>query len=183
MKKLACIMATAVVIGTDGSLPATSSAASDMFIKIGEIAGESQDKVYKDTCDVLAWSWGASVPTAPISGGGGATGKPELKELTISKFVDKASPLLFQSVAKGDRFKNATLMVRKAGLYAASFEYMRITLGDVAVTSITPGGSGAEDRFTETITLTYSNVVYTYTPQNPNDGTPGTPVSFNWSAF
>ena len=34
--------------------------AVDMFIKLGDIKGESQDKSHKDEIDVLAWSWGLS---------------------------------------------------------------------------------------------------------------------------
>src|SRR5207248_5111445 len=34
--------------------------AMDMFIKIGELKGESRDKTHKDEIDVLAWSWGIS---------------------------------------------------------------------------------------------------------------------------
>ena len=35
--------------------------AVDMFIKIGDLKGESSDKSHKDEIDVLAWSWGMSL--------------------------------------------------------------------------------------------------------------------------
>ena len=34
--------------------------AVDMFIKVGDISGESKDSVHKEEIDVLAWSWGMS---------------------------------------------------------------------------------------------------------------------------
>ena len=34
--------------------------AVDMFIKIGDVKGESKDKTHKEEIDVLAWSWGVS---------------------------------------------------------------------------------------------------------------------------
>ena len=34
--------------------------AMDMFIKIGDVAGESTDKKHPADIDVLAWSWGLS---------------------------------------------------------------------------------------------------------------------------
>ena len=34
--------------------------AVDMFLKLGDIKGEAQDKTHKEEIDVLAWSWGAS---------------------------------------------------------------------------------------------------------------------------
>jgi type VI secretion system secreted protein Hcp len=33
--------------------------AKDMFFKIGDLKGESQDKKHKDEIDVLSWSWGS----------------------------------------------------------------------------------------------------------------------------
>ena len=43
-----------------------ADAAFDMFIKIGDIKGESADKDHKDEIDVLAWSWGLSTTATPI---------------------------------------------------------------------------------------------------------------------
>ena len=46
--------------------------AMDMFIKIGELKGESRDKVHNDEIDVLAWSWGISNSgSAQVGGGAG----------------------------------------------------------------------------------------------------------------
>jgi len=38
--------------------------AVDMFIKIGDVDGESADKTHAKEIDVLAWSWGMSSPAA-----------------------------------------------------------------------------------------------------------------------
>jgi RHS repeat-associated protein len=65
--------------------------AVDMFIKIGDLKGEAQDKVHKDKIDVLAWSWGASQSGTMHTGGGGGGGKHCIKDLPLSKkSVDKA---------------------------------------------------------------------------------------------
>ena len=45
--------------------------ASDLFIKIGDIKGESLDDKHKDEVDVLAWSWGVSQSGSMHGGGGG----------------------------------------------------------------------------------------------------------------
>ncbi len=34
--------------------------AVDMFLKIGDVKGESRDDKHKDEIDVLSWSWGMS---------------------------------------------------------------------------------------------------------------------------
>ena len=47
--------------------------AVDMFIKIGDIDGESVDAKHAKEIDVLAWSWGMSPSgTTHTAGGGGA---------------------------------------------------------------------------------------------------------------
>jgi type VI secretion system secreted protein Hcp len=47
--------------------------ASDMFIKIGSIKGESKDSVHEDEIDILSWDWGMSQSgSMHVGGGGGA---------------------------------------------------------------------------------------------------------------
>ena len=40
--------------------------ASDMFLKITGVKGESQDSKHKDAIDVLSWSWGTSTGTGRV---------------------------------------------------------------------------------------------------------------------
>ena len=42
------------------------------------------------------------------------------------------------------------------------------------------GGSGGEDRLTETISLNFASYKLTYTPQNP-DGSVGSAVTVEWN--
>ena len=71
--------------------------------KHGQINGESQDDKHKNEIEVLAWSWG--MQGKPSLGGGGATGKATIRELRITKRVDKASTALMVGVAhqRGDQ--------------------------------------------------------------------------------
>ena len=43
--------------------------ASDMFLKISGIKGESTDSKHKDEIDVLSWSWGTSTGTGKVKRG------------------------------------------------------------------------------------------------------------------
>ena len=49
--------------------PTAASAATDMFLKLGDIKGESLDDKHKDEIDVLAWSWGEADSTSPARKG------------------------------------------------------------------------------------------------------------------
>ncbi|HDS5282244.1 TPA: type VI secretion system receptor/chaperone Hcp, partial [Escherichia coli] len=54
--------------------------AVDMFIKIGDVKGESKDKTHAEEIDVLAWSWGMSQSGSMHMGGGGGAGKVNVQD-------------------------------------------------------------------------------------------------------
>jgi type VI secretion system secreted protein Hcp len=141
--------------------------AVDMFLDItGEIEGESQDAKHKKTIDVLAWSWGMSQSGSFHLGGGGGSGKANFQDISITKWVDSSSAILMVYCASGDHFTDAVLIVRKAG--KKPLEYLKISMKDVLVTSVSTGGSGGEDKLTENVTLNFRSVKVEYVPQKPD---------------
>jgi type VI secretion system secreted protein Hcp len=161
-------------------LVAPAQGAMDMFLDLGaDIPGESTDAVHRNKVDVLAWSWGMHNTIAIGAGGGGSTaGKVSFQDLSITKWVDKASPKLMLACARGTHIPEVKLIVRKAG--EKPFEIIRIKLINAFVTSLSTGGSGGEDRLTESISLTFEKVEYEYVLQKP-DGSADTPVVFKWN--
>ncbi len=152
--------------------------AVDMFIKIGDLKGESQDKQHKDEIDVLSWSWGMSNSGSAHSGSGAGSGKVDVQDLGFTKYMDKASPSLLLSCCSGKHFPQATLVVRKAG--DKPVEYCKIKLTQVLISSVTTGGSSSGgDRLTEVVKLNFGKVSVDYTPQS-DDGKPGTAIPMGW---
>ncbi len=153
--------------------------AVDMFLKLGDIKGESSDDKHRDEIDVLSWSWGMEqhMGTSPAGGGVGA-GKVSVHDLSVTKYIDKASPGLMLACCNGEHFKEALLTVRKAAKTA--IEYLKITLKDVIVSSMAVGGSTGQDRQPETITFNFAEFGTQYTPQKP-DGTADALVEVGWS--
>jgi type VI secretion system secreted protein Hcp len=151
-------------------------AAVDMFIKVGNIIGESTDKIHKGESDVLSWSWGTSKGTARTKKG--LQPPACIQDLTFTKYVDRASPDLILNGVSGAVVPTAVLTMRKAGIPA--LEFLRLEMSNVFVSSYQTGGSGGEDRLTETITLHFDTLDGVYRLQNP-DGTPGTEVPFEVS--
>jgi type VI secretion system secreted protein Hcp len=149
--------------------------AVDMFIKIGDIKGESVDSKHKDEIDVLAWSWGASQSGTTHMGPGGGAGKVNVQDLSITKYVDRSTPTLMGYCYKGTHIAKTTLTVRKAG--DKPLEYIVINMEDAIITAITTGGSGGEDRFTENISINFAKVSVDYTPQK-KDGSGDAKVPF-----
>jgi type VI secretion system secreted protein Hcp len=152
--------------------------AIDMFIKVGTIEGESVDKTHKGKIDVLAWSWGMSQSGTTHQGGGGGSGKVNVQDISFTKYVDKSTTNLMQACCKGTHFADAVLIVRKAG--DKPLEYIKITMKEVIVTSLSTGGSGGEDRLTENVTLNFAEFKIEYQEQNPQGGVKGKP-EFAWN--
>jgi type VI secretion system secreted protein Hcp len=153
--------------------------AVDMFIQIGDIKGESRDKTHAGKVDVLAWSWGVSNSGTTHTGGGGGAGKANVQDLSFTKYIDKASPPLLLASMKGTHYDEATLIVRKAG--GTPLEYLKITLTEVLVTSVSTGGSGGEDRLTENVSLNFAKIKYVYQPQKADGSKDGgeIPITFD----
>ena len=151
--------------------------AVDMFLKIDTVEGEAQDTKHKKEIDVLSWSWGMNNNGSAHVGGGAGAGKVNVQDLTFTKWVDSASPKLFLACCSGKHFKDATLIVRKAG--DKPVEYLKLKMDGVFIASVSTGGSGGEDRLTENVTLNFSKVSLDYVPQD-DKGAPGTAIPMSW---
>jgi len=151
--------------------------AMDMFIKIDSLAGESKDSTHKGEIDVLAWSWGASNSGSAHVGGGAGAGKVNVQDLSFTKYLDKSTPDLLLTTCNGKHWDQAVLVVRKAG--ETPLEYLKITMSEVLVTSISQGGSGGEDRLTENVTLNFAKVKVDYVEQTVK-GAKGATPSMGW---
>jgi type VI secretion system secreted protein Hcp len=145
--------------------------ATDYFLQIAGIPGESVDAKHKDWIDVLSWSWGEAHPAAPASGSGAGAGKVHFGEMSFSTFVSKASPALFLACASGQHVKEAKLVGRKAG--KGQQEFITWTFSDVLVSAYNTGSSGGEDAPIDSVSLDATRVQVTYSAVTP-------PVSAGW---
>jgi type VI secretion system secreted protein Hcp len=152
--------------------------AVDMFLKLDDLKGESRDEKHKDETEVLAWSWGMSQSGTTHTGSGGGAGKVSVQDMSLTKYVDKSSPVLQLACCNGKHFKECLLTVRKAG--EKPLEYLKITMKEVIISSISTGGSGGEDRLTENVTLNFAEFKTEYTPQKP-DGSGDAAVEAAWN--
>ena len=151
--------------------------AVDMFIKIGDIDGESVDGKHGKEIDVLAWSWGMSNSGSAQTGGGAGSGKVNVQDISFTKYIDKSTPKLMLACCNGKHYDEALITVRKAG--EKPVEYIKIKLTEVLITSISTGGSGGEDRLTENVTLNFAEFKLDYTPQD-SKGAAGTAIPVSW---
>jgi type VI secretion system secreted protein Hcp len=156
----------------------SDSRSMDIVLKVDGIDGESLIQDHEGEIDVLAWSWGATQSVSMVGGGGAGAGKVNVEDLSLTKYVDKASIDLLRACFSGAHLSEATLTVRKAGTDA--LDYMVITMSPVIVTSVSPGGNGGDDRLTENVTLNFAKVTVSYTPQK-DDGSGDAAIDFIWN--
>src|SRR5436190_8581883 len=168
-------LAGAVVV-VAGLLASTGvvAAATDMFLKLGNIKGESLDKAHKDEIDVLAWSWGLSTGTGTTKKG--VVPPPCVQDLSFTKYIDRASPDVILAGVSGALIPTARLTMRRAG--ETPLEFLRFDMTNVTVSSYSTGGSGGEDRLTENVTLRFDTLNGVYRQQT-STGAPGPEIPFS----
>jgi type VI secretion system secreted protein Hcp len=169
---------TTGVFATSLLASSNAMAAVDMFLKMdGVTGGESQDAKHKGEMDVLAWSWGQSTGDARTRRGR----EPAVcvQDLSLTKYIDSASPELIMNSLMGEVAPTAVLVVRKAGEQPQ--EFLTLTMRNVTVAAYNTGGSGGEDRLTENVVLHFESMQGQYRRQRP-DGTLDPPIIFEIAA-
>jgi type VI secretion system secreted protein Hcp len=153
--------------------------AVDMFLELDGVKGETGDKAFKskNAMDILAWSWGLSNSGTFHSGTGGGAGKASFQDISVTKYIDLASPNLMLFCANGKHVSKGTITVRKAG--EKPLDYLKISMKNILVSSYTTGGSGGEDRLTENVSLNFAQVKVEYAQQAEAGGSGGT-NDFDW---
>lgn len=141
-----------------------AEAAVDMFLKIEGIEGESVDKDHSGWIEIGSVSYSISSPTTSTSSGG-ATGKAEFSDVSITKILDKASPNIAVSAANGKHYPGAEIHFCDS---ASSVCYYKIELRNVMISSYSFSGGG--DIPTESVSLAYESIMWDYKPQKA-DGT------------
>jgi type VI secretion system secreted protein Hcp len=171
MKPKILVAFTAIVVASAASL-GPPAAMADMFIKIGDIKGESADRKHKDEIDVLAWSWGMS--QTGTTQGAGSAGRVNVQDMSVTKYADKATPYLMDACATGKHLPEAVLTVRK--VEDSPLEYLKIKMTDVLITNVKTGASKGDERATENVSLNFAKYQVQYIPQKA-DGSAGAAIT------
>jgi type VI secretion system secreted protein Hcp len=137
--------------------------ATDFFLKLDGIEGESKDDKHGKEIQIESFSWGASQATS-VAGGGLSAGKAQFQDFHFVMAVNKASPLLLQNCATGKHIPTAFVVARKAG--DKPMEYLKIKFEDVLVSSYQTGGSAHGDIPMDQVSLVYGKMQFEYYEQD-----------------
>jgi len=146
------------------------------------IKGEAQDCYHTDEIQVLTYSFGVSNPDAGKAGAGKEKSKSEVDKVVLSTVFSKASPQLFLSSARGDKFKCATISVRKLGPQDKwDADYHQVQLCDVYITRYSLK-AGDSVRPTEELTLGFQTIDISYRQQDEKGNLGPNAFTAAWSA-
>lgn len=175
---------TLVLMLTLAMMPSPAEAAG--YMKIAGVEGESTDKGHKNEIEILSWSWGESRPSTSTAGsatassaaakstatrattGAGAVdpspaaiaAKRQHSSLTITKQLDRSSPMLQKAYADHQVFPGMTLSLPNPD--GTSNSYLVYELKEVIITSYQTGASGGgDDKPTESVTLNFAKIKQT----------------------
>ena len=151
----------------------------DMYLKIGDIAGEATG-VLAEHIRVVAWSFLTTQSATMHDSTGGTSAAAKVGDLLVTKYVDSASANLFKACASGAHYDDATLTVRKAGGDEA-VDYLQIVMEKVLLSHYEVGvGTADNERILETIKINCERIKIVYAPQG-DPGTPGATIEGGWN--
>lgn len=153
---------------------------SDIYIKIDGIPGEATDGDHKDWIEVLSYTHGITQPASATvsSAGGGTTTRCDHENYSITKYVDKASPKLYELCSSGKHISSITIdMMRASG--DSRVKYMEVKMEQVVIAGVSP--AGGPEFPTESVSLNYGNIKWTYSQQKRPDGSQAGQTTGGWS--
>ncbi|MEJ6000793.1 Hcp family type VI secretion system effector [Paucibacter soli] len=166
-----------------GALVAVSSlpaqAATDVFLQLDGIKGESTDAKHKEWIEIRSYSQGFSNPASTGVGGGGGAGKVSCGDVNVMKSIDIASPKLMEAVMTGKHIAKGTLAFRSVS-GKGDTDYYTVVLSEIFVTSVQQSDSASDGtRITESVSLAASKFEFSYRTQKA-DGSLDTPKTFTF---
>jgi type VI secretion system secreted protein Hcp len=154
---------------------------ADIFVKIDGVPGESTDHEHKEWIEALSFNHGITQPASATAttAGGGTTARCEHQDFSITKFIDKASPKLYELCSSGKHMKEITVVLLRAS-GDKRVKYMEVKMEQCIVAHVSPG-SNTGGFPTEAVSFNYGTIKWTYTQQKRADGSQAGQTTGGWS--
>jgi len=138
-----------------------------VFMKLGDIEGESSstDNAHKEWIVIESLSTSMNVSPTHTSTGAGASrrrGDAIVEEISLTKFVDKASPKLAEAVCKGTVIPKVEIYVTASYTDEGREPYYMYELTNVMVTSYSVNAGGSGDQPVEDFKLNFGEIKVSY---------------------
>ncbi len=148
--------------------------AFDVYMQAEGIPGEATDDKHRDWIKLLAFSHNVTQPQREGRDQGGVRvgGRVDHGDFVVTKLLDKASPKFNLQCCNATSIPKVTLELCQQG--GDKQVYMKYVLENVLVSSVQPGGAsqGGDSSPTETLSLNYNKITWTYTQLDPKTNQP-----------
>ena len=157
-----------------------TQAASEIFMKVDGIPGDSTDDKHKNEIVLANYAYSFFQTGATSTGGGGGVGRLTVTPFTVTKFIDSSSPRLALACASGQHFRQVDIVVREVS--RDQVEFIKFKLEDVTITSFNASFNkeySANTAPIEQVQLTFAVIEMSFIPVKA-DGSAGTEVKMRW---
>lgn len=147
--------------------------ASNLYLKIEGITGESADAGHTGWIEVDNVAFGVSQPKSATSstGGGHTSERCEVTDINFTKLADLTTPQLLQSCAAGKTIPRAKFEFMRAD-GSQPIAYFEIDMENVLIARVAPFVS-AGALMSDSVSLKFSKIKWRYIRQKIAGGTGG----------
>lgn len=150
-----------------------------LALKIDGVEGECTLDGYDTQITCLSFAHGISnAMQTDVANIGRARGRVDHGDFTITKYLDKSTPLLNYKCALGSNLQTITFTVLRAYGEAAHKPMMIYTMDNAIVSSISVTGGGGETPI-ESVSFNYTKLKWEYKVQGKDMTEPGS-VAAEW---
>jgi type VI secretion system secreted protein Hcp len=148
--------------------------ATNFFLNLDGIKGESTDDTHKEQIQVLSWSHSFNQPTSQTrsGAGGGTVEQANHADFSITKYIDAATDDILKMCWSGKQIAKGTFQAYRSDGSGDGVLYLQVDFENIIISNYSISG-GTGDVPVETVTLSYSKVSYNYKPVKLADGTAG----------
>lgn len=165
---------------TDPAEP-TTVAAFNAWLSIPGVQGEAIKRGHENWIQVLTYGWAVEAG-APAATARATPGRPTLGPVRVTKFLDRASPILAHAAAAGTIYPEAQLVFYGAvGTSAPPLGVIRMTDVRVAGVTVESDPTAANARPTEMLSLSYGAITWSYNEIAMPQGTIRRTISTGWN--
>jgi len=149
--------------------------AGSLWLKIDGCEGEATDDGHQKEIDIQSYSFGVTHPVS-FRGGGLGGGEATVQDVSVSKMVDKSTPVLWKFCMNHKVLPEVLITQRKRG--ENPIDFIKIKLKNAVISSVSHGGH-ADSAGGETVTFAFEAWEKEYTPQD-SAGKPQGAVTMKW---
>jgi type VI secretion system secreted protein Hcp len=138
--------------------------ATDYFLKIDTIEGESTKKGFEKQIEIESFSWGASQSGAHTASEHRTVGRVDMQSFHFTARMNKSSPKLMLACATGQLIPKAEFTARKAD--GTQDPYLKWKFNDLIISSYQTNGSAGDGAIPmDSFDISFSKIEVEYKSQ------------------